>query len=227
MSKSRTLANDLLKLLYNATAIANVADNAATAPLTNVQAALHSAWPAETDLQNASEISYTGYARVAVARSSGGFTVTNDQVSPAAVIAFGQCTAGSATALFFSFGEGASGATKIWHRGVIGSRLGPFTAIAVTDAITIPGLTGLAVDDRIVFLSTNGSALPAGIAEGTVYWVKTVATNDITVSATQGGATLDITAAGDGVAFKCTPLVITSAPSVTPQLGTGTIVYEE
>jgi hypothetical protein len=225
MSKSRTLAGDLLKLLYKGTAIANVADNAASSPITNVQVALHSAWPGETDTQSTSEISYTGYGRVAVARGAG-WTVTDDYVVPAATISFGACTAGSATAMFFSTGEGSSGATKIWHRGVIGSRLGPFVG-ATSDTITIPGLSGVSVSDRIVFLSTNGSSLPTGITEGTVYFVKTVSSNDITVSTTDGGATLDITAAGDGVAFKVTPLVITSAPSVTPQLSTSSTIYEE
>ncbi len=128
--------------------------------------------------------------------------------------------------MFFSTGEGASGATKIWHRGVIGSRLGPFTATSA-DTITIPGLSGVSVSDRITFLSTNGSSLPTNVTEGTVYFVKTVSTNDITVSTTDGGATLDITAAGDGVAFKVTPLVITSSPSVTPQLSTSSTIYEE
>jgi hypothetical protein len=226
MSKGRTFANDLLKLIYNATAIANIADNAAASPLTNIYAALHTAWPAETDSQNASECAYGSYARVAVARTTGGFTVTNDQVSPVATIGFPACTSGSESAMFFSTGVASSGATKILHRGVIGSRLGPFTGL-VSDTIAIPGLSGLAVNDRIVFLTTNGSSLPTGLTEGTVYYVLSVSTDDITVSTTLGGSVVNLTTTGDGIAFKVTPLAITSAPQVTPQLSTGTTIYEE
>jgi len=224
MSKGRTFANDLLKLIYNATAIANIADNAAASPFTSVHWALHSAIPGETDTQDANEITYTGYGRVAVARSGAGHTVTNDQVSPAATVTFGQCTVGSTTAYFFSTGQVISGATKLFHKGVLGSRLGPFTAKA-DDNITIPGLTGVAVDDRITFFTTSGSSLPTGMTEGTVYWVLTVSTDDITISTTQGGSAVNLTTAGDGIAYRVTPLAI--SPGVTPQLTTSTTIYEE
>lgn len=223
--KSDTFRNDILKLIFQATAIANIADNAVTAPLTNLQVALHSADPGGAGDQVTSEIAYTGYARVAVARSAGGWTVTGNSVSPAATIGFGACTALTATATYFSVGVAASGASKILRRGVLGSRLGPFTAVAVGDIVTIPGLTGLAVGDRIVFVAVDGSSLPAGITAGTSYFVLTVATNDITFSLTSGGAAVDITAAGDGLAYKSTPIAISSG--VTPQLGTGSAIVEE
>ena len=226
MAKATTISNDLLKLLYNATAIANIADNAGTAPLTNLYVALHTADPGAGGDQTTSEVSYTGYARAAVARTSGGWTVSTNTVSPVAAVSTGACSAGTATATHFSVGVASSGASKIIHRGPIASaRLGPFTAIAATDAITFPGLSGMAVDDRIVFQSVGGSTLPTGITEGTVYWVKTVSGNDITISTTQGGSTLDITAAGDGIAYRATPIAISAG--VTPQLGTGTTIYEE
>ena len=71
MSMGNTWENDLLKLIFQATAIANVADNAASSPLTNLYVSLHTADPGEAGDQTTSEISYTGYARVAVARSTG------------------------------------------------------------------------------------------------------------------------------------------------------------
>ena len=76
MSKSNTFENDLLQLIFNATAIANIADNAASSPLTQLFVALHTADPGETGVQNTSETAYTGYARVAVNRNSGAWTVT-------------------------------------------------------------------------------------------------------------------------------------------------------
>jgi len=224
MPKGTTSSNDYLKLLYTAVAIANIGDNAASAPLTNLYASLHSAYPGVGGDQTTSEISYTGYARVAVARSGSGWTVTGNSVSPVAQINFGQCSGGSATAMFFATGTASSSTGKLLHFGPIGTKLGPFTAIDAGDLITIPGLSGVAVDDRIAFFAGDPSGLPAGIAEGTVYFVKTLSTNDITVSTTQGGATVAITGAGDGLAWKITPIAISSG--VTPGLGTGTTIVD-
>src|SRR4051794_26930841 len=88
MSKGDTFENDLLKLIFNATAIANIADNAAASPLTNLYVSLHTADPGEGGSQTTSECNYTGYARQAVARTTGGFTVTANSVSPVADVTF-------------------------------------------------------------------------------------------------------------------------------------------
>jgi hypothetical protein len=119
MSKGDTFENDLLKLIFNATPIANMADNAAASPLTNLYVALHTADPGEAGSQLTSEIAYTSYARVAVARTSGGWTVTGNSVSPAADITFPAGTGGSGTATHWSVGTAASGAGKILYKGAI------------------------------------------------------------------------------------------------------------
>lgn len=119
MSKGNTFENDWMKLIFNATAIANVADNAATAPLTNLYVALHTADPGEAGDQTTSEVAYTSYARVAVARTAGGWTVTANSVSPVATIAFPAGTGGSGTATFFSIGTASSGAGKLLYSGPI------------------------------------------------------------------------------------------------------------
>lgn len=219
-----TFRNDLLKLTYNATAIANVADNAATAPLTNISVSLHTADPG-SGTQATSEVAYTGYARVSVARTSGGWTVTANSVSPAANIDFGQRTDNGAAQVVthWSTGVTGGGATKIFDRGVIGAIAGPMTG-ATSDTITIPGHT-LIVDDRVAFYATAGSTLPTGITEGTVYWVKTVATDTVTISTTQGGATLDITASGDGIAYKISPITVNQ--NSIPRLTTATAITIE
>lgn len=120
MSKSDTFENDLLKLIFNGTAIANMADNAATSPLTTLYVSLHTADPGESGVQTTSEASYTSYARVAVARTSGGWVVTGGSVSPAANIDFPASTGGSTTALtYWAVGTAASGAGKILYSGPI------------------------------------------------------------------------------------------------------------
>ncbi len=135
MAKSSTFDNDWLKLIFNATAIANIADNAASSPLTNLFVALHTADPTAAGTQSSSEIAYTGYARVSVARTSGGWTVTGASVSPVAAITFGAMTAGAGgTASFWSVGVATSGATKILYSGAISP------TISVVNGVT-PQLT--------------------------------------------------------------------------------------
>jgi hypothetical protein len=118
--KSSTFENDLVKLIFNATAIANVADNAATSPLTSLYVSLHTADPTDAGNQTSSEISYTGYARIAVARTSGGWTVTGSSASPVSNIDFGAMTAGTGgTVTYFAVGTAVSGTGKILYAGPV------------------------------------------------------------------------------------------------------------
>ena len=133
MSKSDSFESDLLKITFNATAIANIADNAATSPLTNLFVSLHTADPGEAGNEGTSEATYTGYARVSVARTTGGWTISGTsptQAANAATITFGACTAGSNTITHAAVGVASSGATKILYSG-------PLTAsLAVSAGIT-------------------------------------------------------------------------------------------
>lgn len=225
MSKGNTYENDLLKLIFNATAIANLADNAASAPITNLYASLHTADPGEAGSQTTSETSYTSYARVAVARTTGGWTVTNNSVSPVATISFPACTGSSATITHFGIGTASSGTGKLLYSGVLGTNQGGFTALASNDTMTIPAITGVSVNDQMSFQTIEGQSLPTGITAGTLYYVKTVSGTAVTLSTTQGGSTLDLSADGAGYAFKHTPITVSSG--VTPQLTTSTTITED
>jgi hypothetical protein len=134
MSKSNAFENSLLKLIFNATAIANLADNAASSPLTSLYVSLHTADPGEAGDQSTSEATYTGYARVAVLRTSGGWTVTNNSVSPVANIDFANCTAGTNTITYFGVGTAASGAGVLYYSGTV------TPSISVSSGVT-PRLT--------------------------------------------------------------------------------------
>ena len=120
MPKNNTFVNDLLKLLFNGTPIANIADNAATSPLTNLFIALHTADPSATGDQTTSEATYTSYARVSVARTTGGWTASSAQsTSPVANIDFPAGIGGSGTVTYASIGVATSGASKILYRGTV------------------------------------------------------------------------------------------------------------
>lgn len=117
MSKSDTFENDLLALIFNGTAIADLAENDASSPLTALYLALHTADPTDAGNQTTNEVSYTGYSRKSVNRNSGGFTVSGNQVTLTANNDFGACSAGTATATHWSVGTAPSGAGKILYHG--------------------------------------------------------------------------------------------------------------
>lgn len=123
MSKGNTFENDLLKLIFNGTAIANIADNAAASPLTSLYVSLHTGDPGEAGSQTTNECAYTSYARVAVARSGVGWTVATNTVTNAALIQFPQCTGSSETATYFAIGTDSSGAGKILYKGALSASL--------------------------------------------------------------------------------------------------------
>lgn len=136
--KSDTFELDILKLIFNATAISNIADNATSSPLTNLYVSLHTADPTDAGVQDAAEANYTGYGRVAVARTTGGWTCANaagvSSAKPVSAISFGACTGGSSAITHFSIGVASSGASKILYSGTVSP------SITVTAGIT-PQLT--------------------------------------------------------------------------------------
>jgi len=111
--------NAILDLIYTAVAWANYADNAATSPQTNIHCGLHTADPGDTGTMSTSETTYTSYARVNVARTTGGWTVTNNSVSPVAAISFPAGTGGSGTVTHFSTGKTGGGAADILASGTV------------------------------------------------------------------------------------------------------------
>lgn len=139
MSLGNTFENDLAKLIFNGTAIANIADNAASSPLTSLYVSLHTADPGEAGNQTTSECAYTSYARVAVARNSGGWTVTNNVVTPTANIDFPACTGGTETATYWCVGTASSSTGKILGSGALSPSISISTGVTprVTTASTI------------------------------------------------------------------------------------------
>jgi hypothetical protein len=118
-AKTTLCDSNLLKLIFNATNWASLADNTATTPLTNLYVSLHTATPGVAGTQTTNEAAYTGYARVAVARTTGGWSVVSGVVSPVATITFPAATGGSETETFFGIGSLSSGAGALYYFGAI------------------------------------------------------------------------------------------------------------
>lgn len=141
MSMSNTTESDILLLLFNNSNDANVGDATGLRGSTTAGSfyvALHTADPGETGDQTTSEATYTSYARVAVARSSGGWTISGTaptQAANAAAINFPACTGGSNTITHFSLGVASSGASKIIYSGALTSSLAVSSGITPSFAI--------------------------------------------------------------------------------------------
>ena len=121
-AKGNTYANAILQLVFNNVAAANIGNTAGLQPSSaagSLYVSLHTADPGAGGAQNTSEAAYTGYARVAVARSSAGWTVTGESVSPTAIVVFPAGTAGGETCTYACVGTAASGAGEILYRGLL------------------------------------------------------------------------------------------------------------
>jgi hypothetical protein len=139
--KGSTFDNDLLKLIFNGVAIANIADNAAAAPLPSLVMALHTADPGVGGSKMTSEAAYGGYTRMGVARNSTGFNVSGNSVTLTASVIFPVATSGTETETFAGVGTALSGGGKILYRG-------PVTpALAITSGIAPQLTTGTTITE--------------------------------------------------------------------------------
>lgn len=118
----------LALLIFNATAWANWADNAASSPNTNIYASLHTADPTSGN-QTTSESAYTSYARVAVARTSGGWSCTSGVATNVAAITFPACTGGTSTVSHCAVGKATSGTGEVITAGAVTASLSVSTGI--------------------------------------------------------------------------------------------------
>jgi len=138
MSLSDEAETALLTLLFTNIDWANIGDaaglqNAATAG--SFYISLHTADPGDDGDQTTSEATYTGYARVAVARSGAGWTVASANCSNAAAVTFGACTAVPNSITHFGIGTDAAGAGHLVASGALSATLEVSAGITPSFAI--------------------------------------------------------------------------------------------
>lgn len=206
-----TYTSDKILNLYRGTTF--------TAPATVYAALLTSVTDAEAG--TVAETAYSGYARIAItfgapAAGSPGRKILNSLLAWAA-----KGDAGSATFI----------AVGIYDALTVGNLLdvclifdGDPIAVAAlaadlaADLLQSPG-HGLAANDQVRLEAFPGSGtLPTGLSENTTYFViATGLTADaFKLSATQGGAAIDITAIGKALLLKLLPVVVNQ--NDTPQI---------
>jgi hypothetical protein len=222
--------NSQLLLIFNTTTWANVAINATSGPFTNWYLSLHTADPIAGN-QSTSELSYSGstpYARVAVARSSGGFTVSSNTVVTAGNTTFPQNTSiTSQTALFWGVGSASSGNGIIEYSGPICASAVtpiPFTCTNASPAVFTSHAHGFSAGQAVLMWAGVGGTLPTGFSASTIYYVISsgLTTDAFQLSATLGGSAINSSSSGDGVIVAASPLII--GQNVTPILSAGTVI---
>jgi hypothetical protein len=130
VSLSNAAETEILELIFNAGAWADIAENDTSSPAANLYVSLHTADPGEAGAQNTSETAYTNYARVAVARNSGGWTVAGNAVTNAGAVAFPQCGATPGASLtHFGIGTSSSGAGQLIASGALAAPLAISTGV--------------------------------------------------------------------------------------------------
>lgn len=136
MSKTNTFETDVLDLIFNNTDIADLGDATGVQGSTaagSLYVALLTADPTEAGTQT-NEATFGAYARQAVARTSGGWTVSGNQVSNAAAITFPEATSGSETVTHFAIADSLTTGTYLFH-GALGTSRAVSTGVTVEFAI--------------------------------------------------------------------------------------------
>lgn len=126
MSKSNAWETALLNLVFNNTDAANIGDATGlrgSSTAGSLYVSLHTGDPGEAGNQTTNECAYTSYARVAVARTSGGWTISGNAVTNAALIQFPQCTGSSETATHFGIGTASSSTGVLLYKGSLSASL--------------------------------------------------------------------------------------------------------
>ena|SRR5215831_9169744 len=141
MPAGNAFQSDILKLIFENVNLANLGDATGLRGSTtagSAYVALHTSTPGAAGNQSTNEAAYTGYARVAIARAGGSFSLSGSSptsITNAAAVNFPACTGGSETETFFSIGSAASGVGEIWVFGSLTASLAVSNGIMPSFAI--------------------------------------------------------------------------------------------
>lgn len=159
MSISNTSESAILVLIFNATTWAGYAVNATSAIETQIVCALHTADPLDAGTQATSEVAYTSYARVNVARTTGGWTETGGSISPVSTITFPAGTGGGPTTItHWSTGKSGGGASAILWSGTVTPNIvagnGVTPSLTTASTITLDGFAWFVISAGLLLLSS-------------------------------------------------------------------------
>lgn len=164
----------------------------------SVFASLHSAFPGQA---GASEISggSPAYARKAITWNAPSAGAMTNATNPTFDVP------GSTTIQWLGLWGLITGGT-FYGSAPLGSGIPvPFTVDDLTNDVLQAEAHGFTNGQQIVMIDTQGAILPAGVTEGTPYFVVQATTNSFKVSTTSGGSAVDLTGRGAGFAAAIVP----------------------
>jgi hypothetical protein len=133
MSKGNAYENDMLNLALNNIDAPLIGDSTGlrgSSTAGSLYVSLHTGDVGEGGNQETSESAYTSYARVAVTRAGGAWTVDAGTATNAGVILFPECTGGSSTVSHFAVGTAETGTGKVLYKGELTGPLAVTSGIA-------------------------------------------------------------------------------------------------
>jgi hypothetical protein len=179
---------------------------------------------APTDASGGTEITGGAYPRKQVTNNATNFPAASGGSKSLAVTQqFDVAPAGLADAVAWGIFDASTGGNLLYW-GWLGSDAGRVFTATVADVLTVPGHT-LALNDQVRVMAVPGATLPTGLSAGQTYFVLTVTGDTFSLSLTQGGAAVNITAAGSGLVAKIAAKPITEGD--TPQFSGGALVITE
>jgi hypothetical protein len=134
MSRSDSAENNYLLLMFNNDTwaeIGNATGLVGSGVDGSLYVSLHTADPGEAGTQATNEATFGQYARQAVARTTGGWTVTTDTVVNAANITWTECDSGSETITHVGIGSEVSGATELIWSGAVDTNRAVSTGVTL------------------------------------------------------------------------------------------------
>ena len=137
--KGNNMSTGLLDMIFQAVqtgSMTNLIENSSTSPLTVLYVSLHnSSGPGAGGAQNTNETAYTNYARISVARTTGGWSISGQTISNVAAITFATCGATGDTITYVGVGTASSGAGILLWFGALSSNLAVSNGITPSFAI--------------------------------------------------------------------------------------------
>ena len=124
MAASNLMETGLALLIFNNDDLANIGDASGlqgSAADGNLYAALYTTDP--TDADTGTEATYTSYARVAVARTVGGWTITGGVITNAATITFPTSTGTDNTITHIAIRTAAAAGDLLYHGALVSAIL--------------------------------------------------------------------------------------------------------
>ena len=178
-----------------------------------------------TNVESATEVTGSGYARLAIGTSHFGNAAASGSITNTVVPIFPVASSNySADVIGFGVWNASTAGTLLRKAYLTSGSYRTFTMVASTDIATAPGQSFVNTD-KVIVLTQSGTAIPTGLTQGTIYFIISVSGNTFQLSLTSGGAAINTTADGGGKIVKVVPQTILTGQ--TPSFGVGTLVFTE